>query len=517
MRVPAPEASKKSPADEKETSPHHEDSNRPLDFREKTPQKENMWDVEVVEPEPEPVSAAPTVSSARKSFDRAPSFDERPVGRRTSAESKRSAGGVPERRSTDSRQPSRTSLDSRGGAPSPVQSVRDSFDEKPGRESFDSKPARSSFDAKPRDSLDSKPARDSIDCRVPPPPSPAIEPSPAESNEQPIPTINTDDSFSEPGADHASTLAPEPSPAASRVSTDSRRSMDARPPPAPSHSPVARTPDKATPVAESADLANLTRVVGERERQLMSAMEENRHLNETVEQLRLQIAALERKTVGGGDAELKRLLEEREEEVAAKEQIINELLAEGEKLSKAELKSAQTIKDLKKEKKDAEKSTQDLQKKFDAALAEVGDLKAQVGTMQELEKKLQDATRTLNELNDSQNKQIVKLEQDTTQLKTEKDNLQMALERAWAELSETRRLAAAQNSQAQSEALEKEINANQTLHAQLEQLRREKEKGDAEARKEVADLRAALARSEEEAGWKEDNLRKEITVSFTVF
>jgi uncharacterized phage infection (PIP) family protein YhgE len=245
----------------------------------------------------------------------------------------------------------------------------------------------------------------------------------------------------------------------------------------------------------------------------MTAMEENRSLHEQVEQLRSFISALERKTSGGGDPELRRLLEEREEEVAAKEQIINELLAEGEKLSKAELKSAQAIKDLRKEKKEADKAAQELRKKFDVTVTEMAELKSSIIGLQEGEKRFQDAVRTLNELNDAQNKQIVKLEQEASQVRDEKGNLQMALERAWAELSETRRLAAAQNSQAQSEALEKEIKTNQELHAQLEQIRREKDKGDGEARKEIADLRAALARSEEEYGWNEDNLRKEVSVS----
>lgn len=299
-----------------------------------------------------------------------------------------------------------------------------------------------------------------------------------------------------------------PSPVASVPSPPSTPA--AAPAPA-SRDPETPTPSDRPPLAPTEDLSH---ALNTRERQLMSAMEENRNLNVLVEQLRSQIAGLERKAADGGNRELRRLLEEREEEVAAKEQIIQELMAEGEKLSKAELKATQTIKDLRKERKEHEKSTQEMQKKFEASVAEIADLKGQIAATSDTERSLRDALRTLGELNDSQTANILKLEGEVSTLKDDKGNLQMALERAWAELSETRRLAAAQNSAAQSEALEKELEKNQELHTKLEQAKREMAKIEMDARKEISDLRATLARSEEESGWKEDNLRKEIQVGW---
>ncbi|KAI9007735.1 TATA element modulatory factor 1 TATA binding-domain-containing protein [Hyaloraphidium curvatum] len=323
----------------------------------------------------------------------------------------------------------------------------------------------------------------------------------------------------------------EPSPG--RLSTDSARRVngthmepEAASSPAPSSEPAPSSPQMRSPSPVSAKAATptavdpaLQHVVEQRERQLMTAMEENRNLHVLVEQLREQISALESRPrassdAGGGAqvAELRRLLEEREEEVTAKEQVIVELMAEGEKLSKAELKASQSIKDLKKEKKEQEKLVQDLNKKMEASVSEIAELKLQIGRFLEGEKKLQDAVRTLNELNDQHNKQIVKLEGEASTLKDDKSNLQMALERAWAELSETRRLQASQNSQAQSEALEKEIKTNQDLHLKLEQARKDFETLESSSRKEILDLRTALARSEEDSGWKEDNLRKELEI-----
>lgn len=66
--------------------------------------------------------------------------------------------------------------------------------------------------------------------------------------------------------------------------------------------------------------------------------------------------------------------------------------------------------------------------------------------------------------------------------------------------------------QAQTEALAKEVQANQDIHRQLVDLQHTSEETIRSLEREVTNLRAKLSRVEDEAGWKQDLLLKEKNV-----
>lgn len=89
-------------------------------------------------------------------------------------------------------------------------------------------------------------------------------------------------------------------------------------------------------------------------------------------------------------------------------------------------------------------------------------------------------------------------------------NLQSTLDRAWNELSDTKKQLAQESVAIESEALSKETNKNSELRDKVRMLEEEKESIEMALRKDIFDLRSTLSRVNEEAGWREDNFRKEI-------
>ncbi|KAJ3190939.1 hypothetical protein HDU82_003774, partial [Entophlyctis luteolus] len=115
------------------------------------------------------------------------------------------------------------------------------------------------------------------------------------------------------------------------------------------------------------------------------------------------------------------------------------------------------------------------------------------------------------EITEKQAKLISKLEGELSTAKAEQSSLKNQLERARADLQEAKRLQADVTSAAHAEALEAEISANEALHKQLLDQQKQFTTIESALQKEVFDLRSALSRVEDEANWKEDNLRKEIS------
>ncbi|RUP50837.1 hypothetical protein BC936DRAFT_137512 [Jimgerdemannia flammicorona] len=311
----------------------------------------------------------------------------------------------------------------------------------------------------------------------------------------------------------------------------------------PADSPIVISPDPSTPVLTHLDLipdpadsaAHLRLIISQRERQLMSAMEANAELNTSVQQLReadsqkqreiehmgAKVAELEKQVTAAVEAArlarekasqqqghaqsqkeagaaavtagLQKVVEEQKAAIAAKDEQIAGLLAEGEKLSKNELKHMTTIKKLRSEKTEAEKTITEMQKKVEKASGDQVETNGKLARMMETERKMNgglrrmESIKTLTETSERQAKQIIKLESDLVSSKEAQANLQLALDRAWQELAEARKFSAEASAQAQSAALDKEIKANERLHKELQQARQEAEETETSLRKEVSD------------------------------
>lgn len=116
----------------------------------------------------------------------------------------------------------------------------------------------------------------------------------------------------------------------------------------------------------------------------------------------------------------------------------------------------------------------------------------------------------MHDINQRQNKQATKVEAELIQLREDKANLQMGLDRAWQELAEARKASAELSSQTHAAALEREMKMNEDLHEQLDSLKAQHAAVESNLRQDIQELRVSLSNREELAGEKEDQLYMEI-------
>lgn len=102
------------------------------------------------------------------------------------------------------------------------------------------------------------------------------------------------------------------------------------------------------------------------------------------------------------------------------------------------------------------------------------------------------------------------METELVQLREDKANLQMNLDRSWQELSEARKASAELSSQTHAAALDREVKLNEELNDQLDALKSQHATIESNLRQEIQDLRVSLSNREELAGEKEDQLWTEI-------
>ncbi|CAG8695156.1 TATA element modulatory factor [Rhizophagus irregularis DAOM 181602=DAOM 197198] len=288
---------------------------------------------------------------------------------------------------------------------------------------------------------------------------------------------------------------------------------------------------------------NFQLIIEQRERQLTSAIEQNALLNDTVEKFKLQLKELEenkndelkiaRNHVEGLENQLKgankelnmfrqqeaskesssiqNLLEMQRKLLLEKDEQISGLMSEGEKLSKSELEYRTNLKKYRAKDIEQENRLADLQKKYDKATSEIAELSSNLKQLREIEKKNSYDLKSLENEKEKKTQKNLKLEIDVAVAKEEREKLQRLLDQTNEELKRTLEINATLSSQAQTAALEKEIQINERLHHELEQLRTESENTENSLRTEIRELRATLARIEEQAGLREDNLRHEIS------
>lgn len=133
-------------------------------------------------------------------------------------------------------------------------------------------------------------------------------------------------------------------------------------------------------------------IIRQREEQVLSVMKSNAELHEQLHQLqdssdaeisRLKAKIDELMSSKSGN----KLVEELRSQLTAKDTQIQGLMAEGEALSKRELKHMNALKKLRADKQEAEKSLQDLQKKIEKGSSDLIEANAKVARMTEVEKK----------------------------------------------------------------------------------------------------------------------------------
>ncbi|KAG0204082.1 hypothetical protein BGX33_008703 [Mortierella sp. NVP41] len=285
----------------------------------------------------------------------------------------------------------------------------------------------------------------------------------------------------------------------------------------------------------AADTNPLKRVLDQREEQLFKVMQEQSTLIDRLRDLEdakaaedarnaVKVAGLEKmietqkkelEVARGSNLvsqpkSIQRTLEEQRGLLEEKDEQIRGLLAEGEVLSKKEFKHLTTIKTLRMKTIEMEKNQMDAQKKMDKVVADCTDAQAKVARLTDENKQLQESVKSLHDNNQRQSKQATKMEAELVQLREDKANLQMGLDRAWQELAEARKASAELSSQTHAAALEREMKMNEDLHDQLDSLKAQHAAVESTLRQDIQELRVSLSNREELAGEKEDQLWMEI-------
>ncbi|KAI8918412.1 TATA element modulatory factor 1 TATA binding-domain-containing protein [Powellomyces hirtus] len=294
------------------------------------------------------------------------------------------------------------------------------------------------------------------------------------------------------------------------------------------------------PLVPSEGQDRLKAVVELREEQLMKSMHENASLTDTVTTLKRQLEQLEElRATEQSDAErklqdleaaakeakeklaasrdacasqssLQGSLEEAMRKLAQKDEMVAQLMLEGERLSKNELKFNTTIKRLRAEKAEIEKERKGDSAKIESSQNEITTLKAKLAEAVDNEKKQADAVRVLNETGERQGKEIKRLQGELETARNLQSITQNDLESLKIELADAKKGASEASAAAQSEAVNEHIRANASLKAELLTARKDADSVQAALTEELQNLRHTLAQKEDEAGWKEDSLRTEI-------
>ncbi|XP_018410933.1 PREDICTED: TATA element modulatory factor isoform X1 [Nanorana parkeri] len=193
-----------------------------------------------------------------------------------------------------------------------------------------------------------------------------------------------------------------------------------------------------------------------------------------------------------------------------KDEQIQGLLEEGEKLSKQQLHNSNIIKKLRAKEKEHEHTVTKQGKKIRELEDEMQLLKQTLDGKEELEKQHRENIRKLNGMVERQEKDVGRLQAEVEEVQENNRSLQSALDSSYKELAELHKANATKASEAQEVALSCEIKAKEEMCFALEKAKEETQKQQEALAMQVTDLRIALQRAEQQAARKEDYLRQEI-------
>lgn len=245
-------------------------------------------------------------------------------------------------------------------------------------------------------------------------------------------------------------------------------------------------------------------LLDQREKQLLQAMETIAKLHDQIHQLGEE--ATENEARWQSRIKPDAAIEELKRQLATKDEQIEGLLREGEKLSKVELKHSNTIKRLRQEKAEQEKTMAELTKKWEKATQ----ASEQAAKRVETERRLQDSVKLLTDLSEQQTKHINKLESDKLDAARTLAETERRLKDALDRIERARAQAKAEADQENAVVLEKEVKANDRLHKEFAKFKENAEAAERGWRKEQRDLQIALQATQEQAAQREDSLRKEV-------
>ncbi|KAK6096336.1 TATA element modulatory factor 1 [Batrachochytrium dendrobatidis] len=193
-----------------------------------------------------------------------------------------------------------------------------------------------------------------------------------------------------------------------------------------------------------------------------------------------------------------------------KEEAIQGLLSEGEKLSKDILKANTKIKGLRAVESELGKELKETQRRLEVCLADLAQIKEKLSKTSDSEKSLAAKVKELENYNDQHVRHRHKLEKELASVREKSTELQSLFENCKKELDEIQTKDHDTQIAAQSATLEAEMRENSQLRSQLEESQKKAAQAEDTLHKEIFELRTSLTRAQDESGWKEDNFRQEI-------
>ncbi|XP_063445770.1 TATA element modulatory factor-like isoform X3 [Mytilus trossulus] len=194
-----------------------------------------------------------------------------------------------------------------------------------------------------------------------------------------------------------------------------------------------------------------------------------------------------------------------------KDQVVTELMQEGEKLSKQQLQGNTIIKKLRAKEKETDSLVTGYRKKIDDQTTEIDHLKTCLDSKEEMEKKQTEAINQLNTAVQKQERELTKLRSIESDAGERVRGLQAALDNSYKEIAELNKSKAALDNQAQAAALSQGMQIREELKAQLEREQVSFKQERETLIIQIEDLRLSMQRMEKEHNRREDMLRQEIS------
>lgn len=193
-----------------------------------------------------------------------------------------------------------------------------------------------------------------------------------------------------------------------------------------------------------------------------------------------------------------------EKKLAEKEEKIAQLLEEGQKLSKTEMKHMTAIKKMRQRMQEEEKDKAELKRRLHKTEQEWMDQRDRLRILEERDKAAQERLKTLS-----------KLEQEVDLLKREKETSDRGMAALRKQLLESERRAEDAERRAQSDKLEDQMRVVAELNDELSNARIEKKLVEERGKAEVKKVQEESSRQAEKAKQLELELRNDVQVSHT--
>uniref|UniRef100_T1IQY9 TATA element modulatory factor 1 TATA binding domain-containing protein n=1 Tax=Strigamia maritima TaxID=126957 RepID=T1IQY9_STRMM len=200
-----------------------------------------------------------------------------------------------------------------------------------------------------------------------------------------------------------------------------------------------------------------------------------------------------------------------EEMVIEKDTQIQELMQEGEKLSKQQLQQSNIIKKLRAKEKETDNLIKQQKQKIDERGAELDRVRKSLTAKEEIERKQIDAIRQLTNTVQKQEKDFANIGIEITETREKSKNMQITVDTLTKEVTDLRRASQEKETTIQEAALSAEMAAKDELKACLDRAQRDALLTQEGLLMQIEDLRLSLGRCDQQSNRKEDALRQEIS------